>query len=35
MLAVKEINKAGCYAVNLKIYGNSFTVTVDDYFPVK
>ena len=35
LLAVKEINKAGCYAINLNINGNGFTVVVDDYFPVK
>lgn len=35
LLAVKEINKAGCYAVNLNINGKSFTVVIDDNFPVK
>ena len=35
LLVVRKINKAGCYAVKLNIYGNTFTVVVDDYFPVK
>jgi hypothetical protein len=29
----KEINDAGCYAVNLFINGERRTVVVDDYFP--
>lgn len=35
LLEVKEINKAGCYAINLSLNGNWFTVVVDDWFPVK
>ena len=35
LLEVKEINKAGCYAINLTINGNQITVVVDDWFPVK
>ena len=35
ILLTKEINKAGCYAINLCINGRDFVVVVDDWFPVK
>lgn len=33
LFLTKEINKAGCYAVQLYINGELRTVVVDDYFP--
>jgi hypothetical protein len=35
LLEIKEINKAGCYVINLNLNGNWFKAVIDDWFPVK